>query len=228
MPGRILTKITQSYVGQVVTAGALLVVAALLLFTVISSIEPAIKAPTSETAPVLEVKEQEPPAAPYPSLEAQNDVGKTPLTQVLAESGVNGAESRQTVNKQSVSQLWQGSVICDFGWQLHPLYKDWRYHNGIDISGDEGQIVPALQPGEVLEIYTDKQYGLTVVVKSDNYIIYYGSLASCVVQENRKLETGSPIGSMGITTAEPEPHLHLAVQKHERKEYYNPRTVLSK
>lgn len=228
MPGRIFAKIVRTgYVGQAATAGMLLTVAALLMFAVISTLEPvgkppvAKKVPVSETdqSPVLNSLSADPAnAAPVPSLSQPNSSVSAPVEAVAIENDA-------VDNSQVISELWNGVITQKFGWQLHPLYQDWRYHNGVDIAGGEGKIVPALVKGKVIEIYTDKQYGLTVVVESDNYLIYYSSLASVAVQENTIIKRGKPIGSMGITLSEPAPHLHLAVQTQDKQEYLAPHKI---
>ncbi len=222
MPRKMVAKIVRAgYVGQVVTAGLLLTVATLLMFAVIGTLEPATKPPMTKNMPVSEQSDQ-----------AKSTVSNSqpPVQQQLPADAVKEVETATSerevlVDNQLISQLWNGKITRDFGWQLHPLYQDWRYHNGVDISGGEGQIVPALTAGKVLEIYPDEQYGLTVVVASDKHLIYYSSLASVSVQENAIIKHGKSIGSMGITLSEPEPHVHLAVQDIDKKEYHNPRSI---
>ncbi|MBP2637696.1 MAG: Peptidase family [Firmicutes bacterium] len=228
MPRKILTKFARfGYVGQVVTAGFLLTVAVLLMFAVIGTLEPMAKPPTANPIPPPERRQQEqaviPDALPQEQLLISQPEVQLPSTGATAETAKD--KNRKTTGEQLIRELWNGKIIGDFGWQFQPLYQDWRYHNGIDVSGGEGQIVPALTAGEILEIYTDKQYGLTVGVKYDSQIITYGSLASVVVQQHSKIQAGDPLGSMGVTRNKPEPHLHVAVQEQERKEYLNPREL---
>lgn len=229
MPRKILTKIARfGYVGQVVTAGFLLTVAVLLMFVVIGTFEPVAKPPMVRTMPVPERGQQEQAVLsdglPKEQL-LRTQTPELPLTTVGTTAATAIDKNRKNTGDQLIRELWNGKVIGDFGWHFQPLYQDWRYHNGIDISGGEGQIVPALTDGEILKIYTDQQYGLTVMVKYDSQIITYGSLASVVVQPNSKIQAGDPLGSMGVTIGEPEPHLHIAVQKQDRNEYHNPREL---
>ncbi len=215
MPGRIFTKLARSgHIGQVLTAGGLLAIAALLVFAVASTLEPAPAPPVTKIAPVSEPAETLPISQPVPAVSiSQLPAGPLPPAAELPAAAAG--QQDMAVGNENIRELWRGAIIRDFGWQLHPLYQDWRYHNGLDISGGEGQIVPALLSGEVVEIFTDKQYGLTVAVRSGKYTVYYGALASVAVNKNTMIKTGSPIGSMGISTTEPEPHLHLAVQDHD-------------
>lgn len=215
MFGKILPKITRSsYLGQVLTAGVLLTAASLLMFAVISTFEPASKPPIVKTEQI-----SEPMRPVQTALVPQSHVNQSPPAQPRA------AEHDFETGNEAIRDLWAGTITHGFGWQLHPLYQDWRYHNGLDISGGEGQIVPALLSGEVVDVMTDTQYGLTVAVKSGRYILYYGSLASAAAQKNDLIQAGKPIGSMGISTSEPEPHLHLAVRSNDGKQLVNPREI---
>lgn len=117
-----------------------------------------------------------------------------------------------------------GEIIKDFGWQQHPVYKDWRYHNGIDIAAGEGQPVQAVLGGIVEEIYNDKNYGQTVVVKSGRYRVIYGSLAAVAVDKNDAIENGAKIGVAGTYIAEPGVHVHLAIKEGDK--FINPRILL--
>ncbi|HWR06820.1 M23 family metallopeptidase [Sporomusa sp.] len=218
MSGKIFVKLARSgYIGQVLAAGVLLSVAALLMFAVVSTLEPASNPPITKSAPVSELTQptqNTQPEQPMPAV----SINQLPATQPPADPvAADAAELDMAAGNLAIRDLWSGAVIRGFGWQLHPLYKDWRYHNGLDISGGEGQIVPALLSGEVVDMFTDKQYGLTVAVRSGNYTVYYGSLASIAVNKNNMVRAGRPIGSMGISTSEPEPHLHLALKNAEGK-----------
>ncbi|WP_371363147.1 hypothetical protein SRRS_41030 [Sporomusa rhizae] len=221
-------RIRPGYWGQVMTAGALLAVVSFLLFSVVSTLEVAKKPPVLKTTPAVEPVPVAEQAAvnKYPNANdglnsGQKQAPGPQITVVPASTAT--VDSNIKADNQTIQELWSGTKIQGFGWEFHPVYRDWRYHNGIDISGSEGQIVPAVASGEIVDIYTDKQYGLTVVVASGKYIIYYGSLASIVVQKNNMITSGSPIGSMGISANELEPHLHLAVKNSSSKEFIDPR-----
>lgn len=222
MPGKIFMKLAlSSYGRQVVSAGVMLTMAAMLLFGVINALEPAGELPDSKAAQSEDDGGREQHAAA--NRLTADFLQPVPAPPVNAAAGkARAGESSDAAGVQSISQLWDGEVTRNFGWYLHPLYKEWRYHNGVDISGGEGQIVPVLSDGKVAAIYTDKQYGLTAVVQGETYSIAYSSLASTAVQENTLVKTGQPIGSMGITSAEPEPHLHLAVQAKNRQNELDP------
>lgn len=227
MPGKFWPKrMRPGYMGQVMSAGALIVVASLLMFAVVNTLEIA-KPPVVKTVPNLENKSAVEHTAvnqnpmDNQNLQSEQEQAKVPEAPFEPAQTV-AAASNKNVSNQLIAELWNGTKMQGFGWQLHPVYRDWRYHNGVDISGSEGQIVPALASGEIIDIYTDKQYGLTVAVDSGKYTMYYSSLASVVVQKNATIKAGAPVGSMGISASELEPHLHFAVKPTGGQEYIDP------
>lgn len=225
MPRTIWGKVAGfSYARQVLTAGVLLAVASVMMFGVISALQQASTPLPHSPAPVSEgvlpsetgVVTKLPESVSTSSIQEMASAPPLPVAAVAEEA---------SAANEVIQELWRGVTTHGFGWQLHPLYGDWRYHNGVDISGGEGQVVPALLNGEVVDVYTDKVYGLTVAVKSGNYTVYYSSLASVAVQKTSLIKTGSPIGSMGICGGEPEPHLHLAVKTTDGQKAINPQEL---
>jgi len=124
-----------------------------------------------------------------------------------------------------VSKSIRGPIKVDFGWQLNEVYKDWRYHTGIDISGPLGHSVEAIYNGEVIDIYRSAHSGLTVVVKNSTYSVYYGSLSEVKVDKGSHITAGKIIGAMGSYDAEPYNHLHLAIKKGDQ--YIDPKLIIN-
>ena len=79
--------------------------------------------------------------------------------------------------------------------------------------------------GKVEAVYDDKELGRTIVISSGKYEVYYGALASVSVTTGETMSAGAKIGTVGSSSAEPFPHLHLAVKSGGK--YVNPREVLS-
>jgi len=128
-------------------------------------------------------------------------------------------ESAQEINKI------KGTIAVDFGWQLHPVYRDWRYHTGIDINGVAGQKVEALYSGQVSNIFVDPACGLTVIVTNPTYSVYYGALSDTLVSKGSQIKAGQKIGTMGSCDTESYNHLHLAIKKGDQ--YIDPKSIIT-
>ena len=94
--------------------------------------------------------------------------------------------------------------------------KDWRTHDGIDISTDAGAVVRAAADGTVESIKQDDLYGTTVVIKHGGGIkTVYSNLAETpTVSEGDSVRAGDVIGSVGESAlceiGQPA-HLHFAM-----------------
>jgi murein DD-endopeptidase MepM/ murein hydrolase activator NlpD len=155
-----------------------------------------------------------------------------PATIAVAPSAVpevvtKGKEKQPEQSKDVAEspKIIEGKIQLDFGWQQHPVYNDWRYHTGIDISGSAGQLIQAVHKGQVTDVFRDPHSGLTVVIKDNVYNIYYGSLAEVMVAKGSFVSGNQVIGKMGSFDAEPYDHLHLAIKKGEQ--YIDPKLIIS-
>lgn len=148
-----------------------------------SAAESTMNMPVSQLPPVLN-QEEGPVNEAVPKLERRP--GKLPLPSVVRQH---------------------------FGWQLHPVYGDWRYHTGVDIDAEQGSLVRALEPGVVTEVTNDKQAGLTVAVKNGARIVYYGSLESASARSGERVAAGDELGRAGTSPAEPFPHVHVGIRE---------------
>lgn len=96
--------------------------------------------------------------------------------------------------------------------------RDWRTHEGVDLSAALGDEVQAAADGSVYTIYEDESLGMTVVLRHDGgYTTHYSNLDKDVsVKVGDTVKAGDVLGKVGqtagIETAE-EPHLHFAVYK---------------
>ena len=211
--GRIVGAISRMSMAFYIGTGLLLVISILFVLvfygrsnypsTVVTpekSIEIKVAEPVEKQSAVLAL-------TPQPVSEQVKAIDKKPPKDVLVPLKIN-----------------YGPIETDFGWQLHNVYKDWRYHTGIDISGGLHDPVAAIYSGQVTEIFHDKQSGLTAVVKNSTYSIYYGSLSEVKVEKGRDIRAGETIGTMGKSDAEPYYHLHLAIKKGEQ--YIDPKLII--
>ena len=108
-----------------------------------------------------------------------------------------------------------------FGYSMEALSynqttRDWRVHNGVDLTAAAGTEVKAAADGTVYTVYSDDLMGTTVVIRHDGgYVTTYASLAEEVsVKAGDKVCCGDVIGQVGQTALSEkalEPHVHFSV-----------------
>lgn len=117
----------------------------------------------------------------------------------------------------------------------HLLYsvtmRDYRTHNGIDITGDLGSPVKAINSGVIEDIYYDQFYGNTIKINHSNGIVaYYMNLSEdfpSEIEVGKKVSHGEIIGGIGNSAAvecAEVSHLHLSIAVNGI--YIDPRTFL--
>ncbi len=96
-----------------------------------------------------------------------------------------------------------GYINDEFGMRLHPVYKTWKNHNGIDIGGNkEGTPVYAAAAGKVVDV-THKYYcggnivTINHIIDGKNYTTRYWHLLKTTVSEGDIVEKGDQIGQVG-------------------------------
>lgn len=103
-----------------------------------------------------------------------------------------------------------------------PVFSDtleeWRTHEGIDISTEEGAKVYAVAAGTITRVFEDPMMGVSVEIKhSDNVSSLYSNLAKESVQNLKAGDTvaaGEQIACIGDTTIyelADEAHLHFEI-----------------
>lgn len=118
--------------------------------------------------------------------------------------------------------LKAGVVSSEYG-------KRWgRRHDGIDIAADEGDLVYATAPGEV--IYSGdglRGYGNVVIVRHDEKTTsLYAHNSALRVRKGDKVQGGDLLATVGSTGRSTGPHVHFELRR--EKKALNPRKVLPK
>ncbi len=94
--------------------------------------------------------------------------------------------------------------------------RDWRVHNGVDVTAAAGTPVCAAADGKVYTVYEDETMGTTVVIRhADGYVTQYSSLAADVsVKPGDTVTVGQKIGCVGQTAIMESAigdHVHFSV-----------------
>ena len=136
----------------------------------------------------------------------------------------NAAPDEKSIEEtvSEVKAVWpvEGDIQRDYSidaLQYDPTMSDWRTHDGVDLSGESGTKVLAVQAGTVLRVCSDDLYGTTVVIDHGNgLVISYANLEEIpTVYEGDSVSAGDVIGSIGETAkceSSQESHLHLSAE----------------
>lgn len=103
-----------------------------------------------------------------------------------------------------------------FGWRIHPIYGDYRFHYGVDLAAPQGTPIYASRGGQVTTTaYEAGGAGYYVSINHlDGYATRYLHMTHYIVSPGQYVAAGQVIGYCGSTGGSTGPHLHFSV-------YYN-------
>ena len=104
-----------------------------------------------------------------------------------------------------------------FGFRLHPISGDRRFHAGTDIAAAQGTPVLAAQEGIVSAAGEAGGYGLLVVLQHDleeaTLESRYAHLSEIFVEPGKRVKKGDVVGLVGSTGNSTGPHLHFEMRQ---------------
>ncbi|PHJ58223.1 peptidase M23 [Nostoc linckia z18] len=105
------------------------------------------------------------------------------------------------------------SITSVFGWRIHPITGNQRFHAGTDLGAPTGTPILAAAGGQVETANWLGGYGLAVIInhKSAQQTLY-GHMSEIFVQPGQWVEPGTVIGRVGSTGNSTGPHLHFEVR----------------
>lgn len=110
---------------------------------------------------------------------------------------------------------WENHITSPYGMRLHPIFHEWRMHNGIDIArGIMDDPIYSILGGEVILVDPTEKTGLGKHVEiqhTPNLKTVYGHLNTIKVKHGDKVQAGQQIGGMGTTGNSTGVHLHFEV-----------------
>lgn len=99
-----------------------------------------------------------------------------------------------------------------FGMRIHPIWGDWRMHEGIDMGLPEGEPIYAAKAGAVLNCGWNDSMGWFVIIShGDGFRSIYMHMTHFIVSSGQSVETGQVIGYVGSTGDSTGPHLHFGI-----------------
>lgn len=99
--------------------------------------------------------------------------------------------------------------------------NEWIMHNGVDIVAKQGTPVLASEKGKVIEISSNVQEGIKIIIEhKEGYKTVYSNLSTTkMVKEGQDVEKGQAISGIGKTATfeyEEKDHLHFEMYKDEK------------
>ena len=103
-------------------------------------------------------------------------------------------------------------LTSPFGWRVHPIYGDWRFHYGVDLAGPSGTPIVATRSGVVTTATYDSSAGYYVTINhQDGFSSKYLHMTHYIVSPGEYVNAGQVIGYMGSTGASTGSHLHFSI-----------------
>ena len=111
------------------------------------------------------------------------------------------------------------SMASGFGYRLHPIYKTYKMHSGIDFTAPTGTPIYATGNGRVVPAPDGASgYGNHVVIDHGfGYKTLYAHMYKSKVKIGQRVKRGQLIGYVGNTGLSSGPHLHYEVIKNGNK-----------
>ncbi|MGB7961509.1 MAG: peptidoglycan DD-metalloendopeptidase family protein [Propionicimonas sp.] len=110
-----------------------------------------------------------------------------------------------------------GGISSAFGRRLHPIFHEWRMHEGVDLSAGCGTAIQAAAPGTVLSASFDSSGGHRLIIDhgmvgghrlTSSYLHAQGYL----VHAGQRVFRGQVVGTVGSTGWSTGCHLHFSVK----------------
>lgn len=113
-----------------------------------------------------------------------------------------------------------GITSSGFGYRLHPIKNEVKFHYGTDFAADTGAAVAAFADGTVVAQGDSDSYGKYVIIDhADGYRTLYAHCSSICVGCGA-VKKGDTVALVGATGAATGPHLHFELEHNGM--YLNP------
>jgi len=105
-------------------------------------------------------------------------------------------------------------ITSMFGWRIHPISGNPRFHRGIDFGAPLGTPIVAAKAGRVEVADFMDGYGLTVILRHPTtQQTLYGHMSQVFVKPGEVVKKGQLLGLVGSTGNSTGPHLHFEVHE---------------
>lgn len=109
-----------------------------------------------------------------------------------------------------------GEISSAFGRRFHPIFHEWRMHQGVDLSAGCGTAIQAAAPGTVVSVSFDSSGGHRLVIDHGSVgghrlTTSYLHAQGYVVLAGQRVGRGQVVGAVGSTGWSTGCHLHFSV-----------------
>ncbi len=131
------------------------------------------------------------------------------------------AKKAEKASRSLMSMPVNTYITSQYGMRLHPIYRQWRLHDGTDFGARCGYPVRAAAAGRVIGRYYNVGYGNRVII-SHGYMrgvsvtTTYNHLSRYSTYVGQRVRQGEVIGFVGSTGFSTGCHLHFMVFKNGR------------
>lgn len=149
------------------------------------------------------------------AIKTQYDQIDKEYRQLLAQAAAEAAAGGSNTKYDGGAFKWPSvstSITSPFGYRYHPIYGDYRFHDGIDIGAGYGTPIYAAADGVVTRASAYGGYGNVVIVSHGSGLAtLYAHCSSFAVGSGQTVKKGQVIAYVGSTGWSTGAHLHFTV-----------------
>ena len=175
-----------------------------------------------------EVEEYDPATGKYETVTEPKKICYITLTKKELEDVVEARMTAEQLEQYKVYRLstggqqvygpvmredWTGLISSNFGERIHPITKERKSHNGVDIAVPIGTHIYSAIDGTVILAAYSESAGNWVKVQNDaGWTVVMMHMDSLTVSQGQQVKRGDHLGYSGNTGNSTGPHLHLEVR----------------
>lgn len=163
----------------------------------------------------------------YLEVLAQEEALESDIQNKIAELERQEAASSITSTGSYIWPLPGYSPGSAYGWRMHPIFNEMRFHAGEDIGAPSGTPILAADSG-VASVYPDNGngYGNYIMIShGGGRVTLYAHMSAFAISGGATVTQGQVIGYVGSTGNSTGPHLHFEVRVNgattDPKQYFN-------
>ena len=163
----------------------------------------------------------------YLEVLAQEEALESDIQSMIAEMERQEAANSITSTGTYIWPLPGYSPGSAYGWRMHPIYHEMRFHAGEDIGAPSGTPILAADSGMATVIADNGNgYGNYIMINhGGGRVTLYAHMSSFAISNGATVSQGQVIGYVGSTGNSTGPHLHFEVRVNgattDPKSYFN-------